>query len=150
MFRGANTLTLDAKGRMVMPTRYRERLQERCGGKLVVTVDKDQCLLIYPLPDWEEVERKLMRLPSFNAQARQLQRLMVGHATDLEIDDHGRILLPPNLREFGMLTRDAVLVGQGVKFELWDEARWNEGRDRWLASDEPPGEPPPDLDSLTL
>ena len=80
MFRGANKLTLDAKGRMVMPTRYRERLQERCGGKLVVTVDKDQCLLIYPLPDWEEVERKLMRLPAFNAQARQLQRLMVGNA----------------------------------------------------------------------
>ena len=78
MFRGANKLTLDAKGRMVMPTRYRERLQERCGGKLVVTVDKDQCLQIYPLPDWEEVERKLMRLPSLNPQARQLQRLMVG------------------------------------------------------------------------
>jgi MraZ protein len=69
MFRGSNNLTLDAKGRMVMPTRYRERLQERCGGKLVVTVDKDQCLLIYPLPDWEDVERKLMRLPAFNAQA---------------------------------------------------------------------------------
>jgi bifunctional DNA-binding transcriptional regulator/antitoxin component of YhaV-PrlF toxin-antitoxin module len=66
MFRGANKLTLDAKGRMVMPTRYRERLQERCGGKLVVTVDKDQCLLIYPLPDWEEIERKLMRLPTLN------------------------------------------------------------------------------------
>ncbi len=116
MFRGANKLTLDAKGRMVMPTRYRERLQERCGGKLVVTVDKDQCLLIYPLPDWEEVERKLMRLPSLNTQARQLQRLMVGNATDLELDGHGRILLPPTLREFGLLTRDAVLVGQGVRF----------------------------------
>ncbi len=59
MFRGANKLTLDAKGRLVMPTRYRERLQERCGGNLVVTVDKDQCLLIYPLPDWEDIERKL-------------------------------------------------------------------------------------------
>ena len=86
MFRGANKLTLDVKGRMVMPTRYRERLQERCGGKLVVTVDKDQCLLIYPLPDWEEIERKLMRLPTLNPQARRLQRLMVGHATDLELD----------------------------------------------------------------
>ena len=86
MFRGANKLTLDAKGRMVMPTRYRERLQERCGGKLVITVDKDQCLLIYPLPDWEEIERKLMRLPTLNPEARRLQRLMVGHATDLELD----------------------------------------------------------------
>src|SRR3984957_823395 len=140
MFRGANKLTLDVKGRLVMPPRYRDRLQELCGGKLVIAVDRDQCLLIYPLPDWEEVERKLMRLPSLNIQARQLQRLMVGNAADLELDAHGRILLPPTLREFGLLTRDAVLVGQGVKFELWDEARWNERRDAWLASDEPTGE----------
>jgi MraZ protein len=141
MFRGANKLTLDAKGRMVMPTRYRERLQERCEGKLVVTVDKDQCLLIYPLPDWEEIERKLMRLPTMNEEARQLQRLMVGQAADLEIDAHGRVLLPPNLREFAMLTRDAVLIGQGVRFELWDEVRFNERRDAWLAKKTSPDLP---------
>src|SRR5580658_4089501 len=105
MFRGANKLTLDTKGRMVMPTRYRERLQERCGGKLVITVDRDQCLLIYPLPDWEEIEGRLM-------------------------------LLPANLRQFGMLTRDAMLIGQGLHFELWDEARWNERTDEWLAAAE--------------
>src|SRR5258706_14564602 len=150
MFRGANKLTLDVKGRLVMPTRYRERLQERCGGKLVVTVDKDQCLLIYPLPDWEEVERKLMRLPAFNAQARQLQRLMVRHATDLELDGHGRILLPPNLREFGLLTRDAMLIGQGGRFELWDEARWNERRDGWLASDDTTADLSAELETLSL
>jgi MraZ protein len=150
MFRGANKLTLDAKGRMVMPTRYRERLQERCGGKLVITVDKDQCLLIYPLPDWEEIERKLMRLPTLNPQARRLQRLMVGHATDLELDSHGRVLLPPQLREFGLLTRDAVLVGQGVRFELWDEARWNERRDEWLASDDSATDLPAELEALSL
>src|ERR1700727_3509285 len=92
MFRGANKLTLDAKGRMVMPTRYRERLQERCGGKLVITVDKDQCLLIYPLPDWEEIERKVMRLPTLIPQARALQRLMVGYAAALELHGHGRLL----------------------------------------------------------
>jgi MraZ protein len=133
-----------------MPTRYRERLQERCGGKLVVTVDKDQCLLIYPLPEWEEVERKLMRLPSLNAHARQLQRLMVGNAADLELDGHGRILLPPTLREFGKLTRDAVLVGQGAKFELWDEARWNERSDAWVASDSDTDGLPPDFDTLSI
>src|SRR5258708_32954711 len=110
---------------MVMPTRYRERVQELCGGKLVVTVDKDQCLLIYPLPDWEEIERKLMRLPTLNPQARRLQRLMVGHATDLELDGHGRVLLPPTLREFGLLTRDAMLIGQGSRFVVGAEARWN-------------------------
>ena len=150
MFRGSNNLTLDAKGRMVMPTRYRDRLQERCGGKLVVTVDKDQCLLIFPLPDWEEVERKLMRLPSMNPDARRLQRLMVGHATDLELDAHGRVLLPPNLREFGMLTRDAMLVGQGLYFELWDEARWNERRDEWLAGGVATADLPAELQTLSL
>ena len=66
MFRGANKVTLDAKGRMVMPTRYRDRIQERSQGRLIVTVDRDQCLLLYPLPDWEEIERKLMRLPTLH------------------------------------------------------------------------------------
>jgi MraZ protein len=150
MFRGANKLTLDSKGRMVIPTRYRERLQERCGGRLVITVDKDQCLLIYPLPDWEEIERKLMGLPSFDARARRLQRLMVGHATDLELDAHGRLLLPPNLREFGLLTRDAMLIGQGHRFELWDEARWNERRDEWLADGDSATDLPADLEKLSL
>jgi MraZ protein len=150
MFRGANKLTLDAKGRMVMPTRYRERLQELCGGKLVVTVDKDQCLLIYPLPDWEEIERKLMRLPTLNPHARSLQRLMVGHATDLELDGHGRVLLPPKLREFGLLTRDAMLIGQGSRFELWDEARWNERQNEWLASEETASDLPDELGNLSL
>src|SRR3981189_1013531 len=136
MFRGSNNLTLDAKGRMVMPTRYRERLQERCGGKLVVTVDKDQCLLIYPLPDWEEIERKLMRLPTLNPQARRLQRLIVGHATDLELHGHARALLPPKLREFGLRSGGGSVGGQGSRFEVGDEARWNERRDEWLASED--------------
>ena len=150
MFRGANKLTLDVKGRMVMPTRYRDRLQELCGGKLVVTVDKDQCLLIYPLPDWEEIERKLMRLSSMNPQTRRLQRLMVGNATDLELDGHGRLLLPPKLREFGLLTRDAMLIGQGLHFELWDEARWNDQRDEWLASGGTASGLPAELETLSL
>jgi MraZ protein len=135
---------------MVMPTRYRERLQERCGGKLVVTVDKDQCLLIYPFPDWEEIERKLMKLPSFDRQSRQLQRLMVGHATELDLDAQGRVLLPPNLREFASLTRDAVLIGQGLRFELWDEEKWNQRRDEWLASEDSATDVSADLEALSL
>jgi MraZ protein len=150
MFRGANKLTLDAKGRLAMPTRYRERLQERCGGKLVVTVDRDQCLMIYPFPDWEEIERKLMKLPSLNVQARRLQRLMVGHATELDLDGNGRMLLPPTLREYGLLTRDVMLVGQGWRFELWDETRWNERRDEWLASADTPADLTAELESLSL
>jgi len=150
MFRGANKVTLDAKGRMVMPTRYRDRIHERSQGRLVVTVDRDQCLLMYPLPDWDEIERKLMKLPSLNAQARLLQRLMVGHATDLELDGHGRILLPPKLREFAGLTRQGVLIGQGNRFELWDEARWNERRDEWLKGEEPAADLPAELETLSL
>ncbi|MDE2294040.1 MAG: division/cell wall cluster transcriptional repressor MraZ [Gammaproteobacteria bacterium] len=150
MFRGANKLTLDAKGRVVMPTRYRERLQEICGGRLVITVDKDRCLLIYPLPDWESIERKLMQLPTLHPQARRLQRLMVGHATEVELDGHGRLLLPPKLREFALLTRDAVLIGQGTRFELWDEAHWEARREEWLAGEDSASDLPAELDTLTL
>ena len=150
MFRGANKVTLDAKGRMVMPTRYRDRIQERSQGRLVVTVDRDQCLLIYPLPDWEEIERKLMRLPTLNPQARRLQRLMVGHATDLELDSHGRVLVPPKLREYAGLSRQAMLIGQGSRFELWDEQHWNERRDEWLQAGDETGELPAELESLSL
>ncbi len=151
VFRGANQVTLDAKGRMVMPTRYRDRIAERSNGHLVVTVDRDQCLLLYPLPDWEEIERKLMKLPTLNPQARLLQRLMVGYAADLELDGHGRLLLPAELRAFASLTRSAVLLGQGNRFELWDEAKWAERRDQWLNGEaESSGELPADLGSLSL
>jgi len=135
---------------MVMPTRYRERLREQAQGRVVVTVDRDQCLLIYPLPQWEQIERKLMSLPSLNERARRLQRLMVGHADDLELDGHGRLLLPPQLREFAGLDRHAMLVGQGGRFELWDEARWVERRDFWLKSEESATDLSAELDSLSL
>ncbi|MCW8890978.1 MAG: division/cell wall cluster transcriptional repressor MraZ [Sedimenticola sp.] len=132
MFRGVNKLNLDAKGRLAIPTRFRERLQECCASELVVTIDRDHCLLIYPLPEWQEIERKLMKLPSFNKAARNLQRLLVGHATEVEMDAQGRVLLPPALRDFAKLEKHTVLIGQGNKFELWDEALWNSQRDGWL------------------
>ena len=149
MFRGATKITLDAKGRLAIPTRYRERLAARCDGQLIATVDRDHCLLIYPLPDWEEIERKLMRLPSLHKLARQMQRIMVGYATEVDIDGHGRILLSRELRDFAGLDRQAILIGQGNKFELWDEERWNGKRDEWLATDDD-GDLPPDLESLSL
>ncbi|HEY5655332.1 MAG TPA: division/cell wall cluster transcriptional repressor MraZ, partial [Woeseiaceae bacterium] len=129
--------------------RYRERIAARCDGQLVCTVDRDYCLLLYPLPDWEEIERKLIRLPSLNKQARRLQRLMVGYASELELDGHGRILLPRELRDFAALDRQAILIGQGNKFELWDEERWNEKRDSWLSDDDEVGLPS-ELESLSL
>ena len=150
MFRGATKVTLDAKGRMVIPSRYRDELMERAQGKLIFTVDKDQCLLLYPLPEWETVERKLMSLPSMHARARKLQRLMVGHATDVELDGQGRVLVPPELREFAALEQRGMLVGQGNRFELWDETRWNGRRDLWLNDDDSGTDLPSELDSLSL
>ncbi len=149
MFRGATKVTLDAKGRLAIPTRYRDRIAARSDGQLVVTVDRDPCLLIYPLPDWEEIERKLVRLPSLQKRAREMQRIMLGYATEVDLDSHGRILLSRELREFAVLDRSAVLIGQGHKFELWDEERWNEKRDAWLNADDD-GDLPPELESLSL
>ena len=150
MFRGATKVTLDDKGRVVIPTRYRPLVAERSGGRVVVTVDRDQCLLIYPHPDWEQIEERLMKLPSLNPQARRLQRLMVGHATEAELDGHGRLALSPELREFAGLSRGAMLIGQGKRLELWDEARWNEQRASWLESEQSATDPASDLDSLSL
>lgn len=134
-----------------MPARYRDRLVETCDGQLIITVDRDHCLLLYPLTEWEEIERKLVRLPSLNKQARRLQRLLIGHATECELDSHGRILLPPPLREFAHLDKHLVLIGQGNKFELWDEKIWNEQREAWLAEEgQEDGELPPELESLSL
>ena len=151
MFRGATKVTLDDKGRLVVPSRYRERLLERSAGQLVVTVDRDgDSLLIYPLADWEPVQRELMQLPSLHAQSRRLQRLIVGHATDLTLDAHGRMLLPLELREFAGLDRRAMLIGQGNRCELWDESRWIERRDFWLKSEASATDLPAALDSLSL
>jgi MraZ protein len=151
MLRGATKVTLDAKGRLAIPVRYRDQLMTRAEGRLVGTVDRDYCLLIYPLPDWEEIERKLTRLPALNKQSRRLQRLMLGHATEFEMDSHGRILLTRELREFAGLDRQAMLIGQGNKFELWSEERWNARRDEWLADDDgEEGGLPQELESLTL
>ena len=115
----------------------------------MATVDRDYCLLLYPYPDWEDIEQKLVKLPSLNKQARRLQRLMVGYATEIDLDGHGRILLPRELREFASLGRQAILLGQGNKFELWDEESWNEKRDAWL-SDDDETDLPSELESLSL
>ena len=151
MFRGVNTLNLDAKGRMAMPSKYRERLRAQCDGQLVVTVDlRDPCLLLYPLPAWEDIERQLVRLGNLDPKARRLQRLLIGHATEVELDGNGRILLPPPLRGFASLDKRIALTGQGKKFEIWDEETWNEQREGWLAADEGDSEMSVELESLSL
>ena len=149
MFRGATKVTLDAKGRLAIPTRYRDRILSRSNGEVVVTVDRDYCLLIYPYPDWEEIERKLIRIPTMNKQARRLQRLMVGYATEMELDGNGRILISKELREFANLDRQAILLGQGKKFELWNDKSWSDKRDSWLNMEDEIGLSG-ELDTLSL
>jgi MraZ protein len=152
MFRGINSVLLDAKGRMAMPARYREQLQNDRVSQLVLTIDTESpCLLLYPTPEWELIEQKLQALPSFNRAARRIQRLLVGHATELELDGNGRLLVPPLLRTYAKLDKCVMLVGQGKKFELWDEQQWHEHRKSWLAEEaNPPAELPDELQSLSL
>ena len=134
----------------MLPARYRERLSETCAGQLVITIDTDQpCLLIYPLPEWEAIEEKIESLPSFNPTTRRIQRLLIGHATEVEVDASGRLLLATPLREHARLDKKVMLVGQGKKFELWDESTWNESRDGWL-EDSDDGAMPAALAELTL
>jgi len=137
---------------MAMPTRYREILVDRCDGQLIVTIDIDErSLLIYPLQDWEALERDLTRLPNFNKSARKIQRLLIGHATDAELDTSGRLLIPPPLRQYASLEKKAVLIGQGRKFELWSEDVWQARRDSWLEEDTLESEDLPDgLKSISL
>lgn len=132
MFRGITNLNLDAKGRMAIPARYRELLQSTCGSALVITADIDRCLLLYPAPAWATFEQQLRDLPNVDTHTRNLQRLYIGHAQEVEMDAQGRILLSPELRTYAGLDRRVALVGQGNKFEVWDEETWIRKRDEWL------------------
>ena len=148
MFRGVTQLNLDNKGRLAIPTKYREVLMAFCTGHLVLTVDPAKCLLVYPQPAWEPIEQKLNSLSSFNPQTRSLQRLLVGNASDVEMDGSGRILVPAPLRQFAGLTKNVVLVGQGAKLELWEEEKWNQQVEDSLALKD--GIIPPELDGFSL
>ncbi len=150
LFTGGNTVNLDAKGRLALPVRYRSDLLSRCDGQVVVTVHNDHCLMMYPRPDWDEIERKLVRLPNQNRRTRTLQRMFLGHASELEMDKNGRVLLPPRLREFANLGKRVVLVGLVNKFEIWNEEAWEKDCAEWLARSGDEGNMPDSLESLTL
>ncbi|MDG9923757.1 MULTISPECIES: division/cell wall cluster transcriptional repressor MraZ [unclassified Pseudomonas] len=151
MFRGANAISLDAKGRLAMPSRYRDELVSRCAGQLIVTIDAvDPCLCVYPLPEWELIEAKLRDLPSLREETRRLQRLLIGNAVDIELDGSGRFLVPPRLRAHAGLDKHAMLVGQLNKFQLWNEDAWNALADADLAAIKQPGALPDDLRDLIL
>ncbi len=125
MFRGATLVNLDGKGRLAVPTRYREILIGQSQGQMVCTIDLHQpCLLLYTLPEWEIIERKLSSLSTMNPAERRVQRLLLGHASECQMDSAGRLLLAGTLRQHAGLQKEIMLVGQFNKFELWDEQTW--------------------------
>ncbi len=141
-FRGASAISLDSKGRLAIPSRYRELLMNQCGGRLVCTIDVNaSCLLLYPLPEWENIELKLQQLSSMRPQERRLQRLLIGNAADCDMDRNGRLLLPAPLRKHAELEKQLMLVGQLNKFEIWSEQNWlnqvEQDMATQLADDEP-------------
>jgi MraZ protein len=152
-YRGIHAINLDSKGRIMLPARCRDSLtQSEEIQQLVVTIDTDSpCLLLYPIYEWQKIEHKIQGLSSFNKATRRIQRLLIGHATEVDIDSSGRVLIAPLLREYAHLEKEIVLIGQGNKFEIWDKKYWQQHRDEWLAEETKPSkEVPEELKDLAL
>jgi MraZ protein len=146
MFRGISSINLDTKGRIAIPTRYRGELEDCCGRQLVATVAVDEkgageqgCLWLYPLPEWETLEKKINSLPTLNKMAQKLKRFLVGYASECELDGQGRLLLPEKLRQFALLEKQVILLGQLNKFEIWNEAVWVAKEQEWLSGNDGDG-----------
>lgn len=152
MFSGKSSLNLDSKGRLAIPSRYRARLEEMSESDVVVTINPlDRCVWIYPRTEWEVIETKLRQLSDFDKQSRRTKQMMLGYAEEFHLDSHGRIRIPASLKEYAGLEKEAVMLGQGNKFELWDESAWNTQHDEWLASlEDIAGEPSEPLQQLSL
>jgi len=148
MFQGAAQLNLDSKGRLAIPSRHRDMLLAQCQGQLVLTADADGCLLFYPQPEWEPIRDKLLRLSALNPRIRALQRRLIGYAEEVVMDAAGRVLISSALRTYATLDKRVMLIGQGNKFELWDEAKWTTQQDAELSFGY--GELPPELEGFTL
>lgn len=150
MLRGANAINLDAKGRLAMPSRYRDRLVDVCGGQLVATIGlEERCLWIYPLNEWEQVEQQLKVAPNMHPAVKRLNRLLIGNANEIELDSHGRFVVPPLLRDHAKLDKKVMLVGQLNKFELWSEEAWEATTLGYLEGQDS-GELPAELHTLSL
>lgn len=121
MFQGASSLSLDAKGRLSVPTRHRDALSTQAAGQITITRHPHGCLMVFPRPQWEMFRERLAKLPM---SAQGWKRIFMGHASDVEMDATGRVLVSPELREAVGLTRDAILLGMGDHLELWDKAAY--------------------------
>lgn len=133
VFRGIYALNLDDKGRLAIPSKHRETLQTEHAGQVVITIGIDgRCLWLYALSQWETLEQQLLSLPSVNQQVRRLRRLLIGHATECQLDGQGRVLLTMPLRKYANLDKTVALVGLGDKFEIWDAETWEIRRNVWV------------------
>lgn len=152
MFRGTHTVSLDAKGRLAIPARFRDGLAQLESPDLVLTLNPwDRSLWLYPLAEWEVIEAKLAALSDYDRHSRRTKQILRGYATDCRCDAQGRVLLPQELRDLAALTKQAVMLGQGNKLELWDAAQWRAERDGWLSAvADDSGTPSTALDSLSL
>jgi MraZ protein len=148
VFQGANELSLDAKGRLTVPTGYRDALAVQSEGRLVITAHPHRCLLLYPRPAWEPIRAKVMSFSSLERQSSMLQRLLVGFAKDVDVDSAGRLMIAPELRRFAALDKQVFLVGQGTHFEIWDKAAWEKQIEHMLQSGD--GLLPPGMENLSL
>ena len=124
MFRGRYEHTIDAKGRTSLPARYRDALSAMGERRIVVTSALDPCLAAFSMPEWTAFEERLARLPQLDRAVQKLKRLYVSGAVECEVDDSGRILIPPTLRDHARLTKDVVWAGIGKSAELWDKDAW--------------------------
>lgn len=152
VFRGFNKISIDSKGRLAVPSRYRDLIAVQSENNLVITLNPlDRSLWLYPLPEWDVIEDKLATLSDFDKQSRRTKQMMRGYASDCQLDSQGRILLPKELRSYAELTKQAVILGQGNKFEIWNETAWDAQRDEWLESVGDDSVPTPEsLQSLSL
>ena len=153
MFRGQSTISVDAKGRLAVPTRVRELLTALPSQDLVITLNPwDLALWLYPVAEWLLIETKLGALSDFDRQSRRTKQIMRGYATDCVCDGQGRVLLPPQLREIAGIDKQVTLLGQGNKLEIWNNAAWTAERDKWLrdVADGADGSSSAGLESLSL
>ena len=132
LFKGIHNLSLDSKGRLGIPVKYRDNIIGLVKGAMVITIDtEEKCLLLYPSNFWSKIQDKISKLPSFNKNARRIQRLLVGHAEDIDVDSNGRILISKPLREYASSSKKVILIGQGEKFEIWDQGTWSQNVEKW-------------------
>ena len=124
MFRGRYEHTIDAKGRTSLPARYRDTLAALGQRHIVLTSGLDPCLIAYTLPEWTQFEERIAKLPQFDRAVQKLRRIYVSGAVECEVDDSGRILVPPTLREHAALKKEVLWAGSGKYAELWDKDAW--------------------------